>query len=101
MSSTAPSRDALTINGPAGRIEALLEVPQKPAGHRVAVLCHPHPQHQGTMTNKVLHTLSRSMNALGMPAVASSVEGDPDRSDLVADNAFDGNHWTRWSSEAS
>jgi alpha/beta superfamily hydrolase len=65
----------LTINGPAGRIEALLEVPQKPAGHRVAVLCHPHPQHQGTMTNKVLHTLSRSMNALGMPTVRFNFRG--------------------------
>lgn len=75
MSSTAPSRDALTINGPAGRIEALLEVPQEPAGRRVAVLCHPHPQHQGTMTNKVVHSLSRSMNDLGMPAVRFNFRG--------------------------
>jgi alpha/beta superfamily hydrolase len=41
----------------------------------VAVLCHPHPQHQGTMMNKVIHTLSRSMNDLGIPAVRFNFRG--------------------------
>ncbi len=75
MNSSAPRRDALTIDGPAGQIEALLEAPRCPDGARVAVLCHPHPQHQGTMTNKVVHTLSRSMNDLGMPAIRFNFRG--------------------------
>ena len=76
MSSKAPRRDALTIgNGPAGRIEALLEAPQASDGRRVAVLCHPHPLHQGTMMNKVVHTLSRAMNDLGVPALRFNFRG--------------------------
>ena len=70
-----PGRDALTIPGPAGRIEALLETPREPDGRRIAVLCHPHPQHQGTMKNKVVHTLSRAMNDLGMPAIRFNFRG--------------------------
>ncbi len=75
MSSKAPRRDALTIDGPAGQIEALLEAPQVSDGRRVAVLCHPHPQHQGSLMNKVVHTLSRSMNELGVPAVRFNFRG--------------------------
>jgi len=75
MGSSAPHRDALTIDGPAGRIEALLEVPQTVGDCRVAVLCHPHPLHQGSMTNKVVHTLSRAMNDLGMAAIRFNFRG--------------------------
>jgi alpha/beta superfamily hydrolase len=75
LSTTAPSRDALTINGPTGQLEALLEVPRECSGQRVAVLCHPHPRHQGTMMNKVVHTLSRAMNDLGMSAVRFNFRG--------------------------
>jgi alpha/beta superfamily hydrolase len=69
------SREALYIDGPAGQLEALLEVPKQVDRHTVAVLCHPHPQHQGTMMNKVIHTLSRSMNDLGIPAVRFNFRG--------------------------
>jgi len=75
VSSTAPRKDALTITGPAGRIEALLEAPQVSDGRRVAVVCHPHPRHQGTMMNKVVHTLSRAMNELGVPAIRFNFRG--------------------------
>jgi alpha/beta superfamily hydrolase len=75
VSSTAPRRDALTIKGPAGQIEGLLEVPRVGNEQRVAVLCHPHPQHQGTLMNKVVHTLSRAMNDLGMPAIRFNFRG--------------------------
>ena len=75
MSSTAPRRDALTIKGPAWAIEALLEVPREGDEQRVAVLCHPHPQHQGTLMNKVVHTLSRAMNDLGVPAIRFNFRG--------------------------
>jgi alpha/beta superfamily hydrolase len=68
-------REALYIDGPAGQLETLLEVPKHIDRHMVAVLCHPHPQHQGTMMNKVVHTLSRSMNDLGIPAVRFNFRG--------------------------
>ena len=41
----------------------------------VAVICHPHPQHQGTQLNKVVHTISRSMNELGVPAIRFNFRG--------------------------
>jgi alpha/beta superfamily hydrolase len=70
-----PVKEALYIDGPAGRLEALLEAPKNIERPMVAVLCHPHPQHQGTMMNKVIHTLSRSMNDLGVPAVRFNFRG--------------------------
>ena len=75
MSSGAPPREALTLDGPAGRIEALLDTPPAPMAPAVAVVCHPHPQHQGTMLNKVVHTLSRALNELQMPSVRFNFRG--------------------------
>lgn len=71
----APSRDALTIPGPAGSLEALLEQPDTAPAGRVAVICHPHPLHQGTMLNKVVHTVSRAMLDLGVPALRFNFRG--------------------------
>lgn len=68
-------RDAITIPGPAGQLEALLEEPKDITESKVAVLCHPHPQYQGTMLNKVVHTLARSMNDLGLPAIRFNFRG--------------------------
>ena len=64
------------IPGPAGRLEALIEEPapdHPPAG--VAVLSHPHPLHGGTLQNKVVHTLARTCNALGLVAVRFNFRG--------------------------
>lgn len=44
-------------------------------GARVAVICHPHPQYGGTMTNKVVHMLAKSCNELGVPAVRFNYRG--------------------------
>lgn len=75
MSRPAVLKEALTLNGPAGRLEALLETPRGAAGHAVAVLCHPHPQFQGTMLNKVVHTMGRAANDLGAPALRFNFRG--------------------------
>ena len=74
--SSAPQQERLFIDGPAGRLEALLETPadmQEPTA--IAVVCHPHPQHQGTMLNKVAHTLARSFVQLGAPALRFNFRG--------------------------
>ncbi len=75
MNARAPEKEALTIAGPTGRIEALLEVPGNSLGTTVGVVCHPHPLHQGTMMNKVVHTIARALNDLGMPAVRFNFRG--------------------------
>jgi alpha/beta superfamily hydrolase len=71
----APSKEFLTVHGPVGNLEGLLEVPEGFTGNRVAVLCHPHPQYQGTMLNKVVHTLARAMTDLGIAALRFNFRG--------------------------
>lgn len=75
MGSGHSSRDALSLRGPAGRIEGLLDMPAGTVVPAVALICHPHPQHQGTQLNKVVHTISRSMNELGAPAIRFNFRG--------------------------
>ncbi|NRF66129.1 alpha/beta fold hydrolase [Aquincola sp. S2] len=64
----------LQIEGPSGVIEAAAD---EPAGalRGVAVLCHPHPQHGGTMDNKVVQTLARAFVQLGYRAVRFNFRG--------------------------
>jgi hypothetical protein len=71
----APIREALTLHGPAGAIEALLEQPRGGDFAFAAVICHPHPLHQGTMLNKVVHTISRAVNDLQVPALRFNFRG--------------------------
>jgi alpha/beta superfamily hydrolase len=75
MTSGPPPREALTLDGPAGRLEALLDSPPGPLAAAVGVVCHPHPQHQGTMLNKVVHTLGRALNDLQIPVVRFNFRG--------------------------
>lgn len=75
MSPGPPPREALTLAGPAGHLEALLDTPPGPLAAAVGVVCHPHPQHQGTMLNKVVHTLGRALNDLQIPVVRFNFRG--------------------------
>ncbi len=62
------------IDGPAGAIECAIDEPEG-AVRGVAVVCHPHPQHGGTMDNKVAQTLARAFNQLGLRAVRFNFRG--------------------------
>jgi hypothetical protein len=66
---------AFFIPGPAGRLEALAACPPAPAARATAIVCHPHPQHGGTMHNKVVHTLARAFQALGLHALRFNFRG--------------------------
>jgi len=56
----APKSQKLFIDGPAGRLEAIFELPVDNDPVAAVVVCHPHPQHGGTMHNKVAHSLARA-----------------------------------------
>lgn len=74
--SRAPASERLFIEGPAGRLEALLETPADSASPgAIAVVCHPHPEFQGTMLNKVAHTVARAFLDLGAPALRFNFRG--------------------------
>jgi len=62
------------IQGPAGQLEVITTSSELPV-KGVAVICHPHPLFQGTMNNKVVHTLARAFNGLGLHAVRFNYRG--------------------------
>lgn len=70
-----PLSDRLTIPGPAGKLEAIHELPGDGNVEGVAVVLHPHPQHGGTMHNKVAHTLARSFVRSGFAALRFNFRG--------------------------
>jgi alpha/beta superfamily hydrolase len=65
MANDFPCGTTLTLPGPAGALEALVEcapaaahgLADEPAP--VAVICHPHPLYGGSLRNKVVHVLAR------------------------------------------
>ncbi len=62
------------VAGPAGLIECAIDLPAAaPLG--TAVVCHPHPQHGGTMDNKVVQTLARAFVQLGWRSVRFNFRG--------------------------
>ena len=66
------------LEGPAGRLEAILWTPSAPARHRpplAAVVCHPHPLFGGTMHNKVIYQAAKSLDALGLPVLRFNFRG--------------------------
>jgi len=56
--------ESLFLTGAAGRLEALLEEPDQ-AAIGIALVCHPHPQHGGTMHNKVVYRVARGLRRSG------------------------------------
>jgi len=54
---------AIDIEGPAGRLEALLE--EVAAPRFAALVCHPHPRLGGTMHNHATYRLARAARAAG------------------------------------
>ncbi|MES2890077.1 MAG: alpha/beta fold hydrolase [Pseudomonadota bacterium] len=64
------------LPGPAGALECALDVPAAEVTVQgVAVICHPHPQHGGTMDNKVVHTVARACLQLGWRSVRFNFRG--------------------------
>jgi len=72
--------ESLFLPGPVGRLEALLEEPDDGAPfHAVpreaALLCHPHPQHGGTMHNKVVYRIARGLRSSGAVVLRFNYRG--------------------------
>ena len=75
----SPGEHDLSLKGAAGFIEAKLHLPQKDSNgsspKAVVICCHPHPQFGGTMTNKVVHTLTKTFSKMGIPALRYNFRG--------------------------
>jgi len=67
--------ESLFIPGPAGRLEALLEEPEDRPPVEAALVCHPHPQHGGTMHNKVVYRIARGLRRAGAVVLRFNYRG--------------------------
>src|SRR5216684_8200758 len=75
MTSTHQSRNFF-LEGPAGRLEAILWTPSAAAPPPLAaVVCHPHPLFGGTMHNKVVYQTAKSLEAHGIPVLRFNFRG--------------------------
>lgn len=63
------------VAGPAGAIECALDAPPGDGPRGVAIICHPHPVHGGTMDNKVVITLARAFLQIGWRTVRFNFRG--------------------------
>ncbi|MGH8199469.1 MAG: alpha/beta hydrolase [Steroidobacteraceae bacterium] len=73
-----PRPERVRIAGPAGDIEALVEIPAAevaPGSARFGVVCHPHSLYGGTLDNKVVHTLARAFVELAVPSIRFNFRG--------------------------
>lgn len=76
MQSFPITETTFLLPGAAGNIE-VLATPADPDNTKaaVAVICHPHPLYGGTMTNKVVSTLARACQNLGLRTVRFNFRG--------------------------
>jgi uncharacterized protein len=65
---------SLFLEGPAGRLEALLNAGAANATH-AAVVCHPHPLFGGTLHNKVVFHTMKALNSFGFPVLRFNFRG--------------------------
>ena len=71
---TPRTTERLTIDGSAGALEVVCNVPDTPLSG-IALIAHPHPQQGGTLDNKVVQTLAKTFFSLGYAAVRFNFRG--------------------------
>jgi len=75
MTTTHDSRNFF-LQGPAGRLEAILWTPSSSVHPPLAaIVCHPHPLFGGTMHNKVVYQAAKSLDARGIPVLRFNFRG--------------------------
>jgi hypothetical protein len=67
--------ESLFLEGPAGRLEALLEEPEDGEPREAALVCHPHPQHGGTMHTKAVYRIARGLRSAGAVVLRFNYRG--------------------------
>lgn len=73
---TIQTETTFLLPGPAGELEILLSpTPPETVNPAIALICHPHPLHGGTMHNKVVTTLSKVFQQLQMQTIRFNFRG--------------------------
>ena len=74
-SPTAAARNyRLRIPAPCGQLEVVVDDPVE-SRQGIALIAHPHPLHGGTLDNKVVQTLAKTLLGLGYVAVRPNFRG--------------------------
>jgi alpha/beta superfamily hydrolase len=102
---------AFMIDGPVGQLELMVHRASQEGALAalglLAVICHPHPQHGGTMDNKVVTTLMRTYRDMGIHVVrfnfrsvgksqGSFAHAIGEQDDLLAVLAWANNQWPEY-----
>jgi uncharacterized protein len=74
MHTAAGAIRSLFLDGPAGRLEAILNLGVENATH-AALVCHPHPVYGGTLHNKVVFHTMKALNHFGFPVLRFNFRG--------------------------
>jgi alpha/beta superfamily hydrolase len=77
MSVPSPPTSAIKsffLDGPEGRLEALLNQGAENATH-AALVCHPHPLYGGAFHNKVVFHTMKALNSFGFPVLRFNFRG--------------------------
>jgi uncharacterized protein len=74
MTTHVASIRSLFLDGPVGRLEALLNLGATSATH-AALVCHPHPLYGGTLHNKVVFHAMKALNSFGFPVLRLNFRG--------------------------
>lgn len=63
------------IPGPVGKLEVIMAKPTETERNAWGIVCHPHPLFGGTMHNKVVTTLVKTFQGLGVPTLRFNFRG--------------------------
>jgi alpha/beta superfamily hydrolase len=63
------------LDGPVGRLEAMLWTVADADPPMAALVCHPHPLFGGTLHNKVVFQVARTLHQLGLPVLRFNFRG--------------------------
>jgi uncharacterized protein len=74
QSSPSSAIKSLFLEGPAGRLEALLNAGTENATH-AALVTHPHPLFGGTLHNRVVFHTMKALNSFGFPVLRFNFRG--------------------------
>lgn len=77
-SSFPEASSSFLLTGPAGAIEVAsspADAESDGARRGLAVICHPHPMHGGTMHNKVVTIIERALSELGLDTLRFNFRG--------------------------
>jgi len=74
MNPQSSSIRSLFLDGPAGKLEALINTGATHATH-AGLVCHPHPLYGGTLHNKVVFHAMKALNNFGFPVLRFNFRG--------------------------